>query len=145
LEEAASIFARIDGGVEWPIRRGTLESRRRSEPLERRSSGGAERPIRFSVGDVGKEAGGVADSRGRQGSSRAAGPDEPRLLPERLTKRETEILQLVADGLVTPEIAKKLTIAPETVKTHMHHILAKLEARSRAHAVTIGFRRGLID
>jgi DNA-binding CsgD family transcriptional regulator len=62
-----------------------------------------------------------------------------------LTERETEILQLVANGLVTPEIAQKLAISPETVKTHVLHILAKLEARSRAHAVTIGFRRRLID
>ena len=97
------------------------------------------------MGDVGKEAGGVADSRGRRGLSGAPGPDEPRLLPEHLTERETEILQLVADGLVTPEIAEKLAISPETVKTHMHHVLAKLEARSRAHAVTIGFRSRLIS
>jgi DNA-binding NarL/FixJ family response regulator len=97
------------------------------------------------VGDVGKEAGGVSDSRGRRGSSAAPRPDEPRLLPEHLTERETEILQLVADGLVTPEIAEKLAISPETVKTHMHHVLAKLQARSRAHAVTIGFRSRLIS
>jgi DNA-binding CsgD family transcriptional regulator len=97
------------------------------------------------VGDVGKEAGGVANGRGRQGSSGAPAPDAPRHLPEHLTQRETEILQLVADGLVSREIAEKLMIAPETVKTHMHHILAKLEARSRAHAVTIAFRSRLID
>jgi DNA-binding CsgD family transcriptional regulator len=47
--------------------------------------------------------------------------------------------------MVSREIAEKLMIAPETVKTHMHHILAKLQARSRAHAVTIGFRSRLID
>jgi DNA-binding CsgD family transcriptional regulator len=135
LEEAVSIFARIDGGVEWRIRRGTLELR-----LKRQD--GAADP--FSVGDVGKEGRGVAGSRGQQGPSGVPGPDAPRFLPERLTERETEILQLVADGLVTPEIAAKLAISPETVKTHMHHVLAKLEARSRAHAVTIGFRRCLI-
>ena len=97
------------------------------------------------MGDVGKKAEGMADSRGRQGSSGAPGPNELPLVQERLTERETEILQLVADGLVTPEIARKLAISPETVKTHILHILAKLEARSRAHAVTIGFRRRLID
>ncbi len=96
------------------------------------------------MGDVGNEAGDVAGSRGRRGSSGAPRPEAPGFLPEHLTERETEILQLVAEGLVTPEIAEKLVISPETVKTHMHHILAKLEARSRAHAVTIGFRRGLI-
>jgi DNA-binding NarL/FixJ family response regulator len=97
------------------------------------------------VGDVGKKAGRIAEAHGRQRSSGAPRGDAYPLLPEGLTERETEILQLVADGLVTPEIAEKLVISPETVKTHIHHILAKLEARSRAHAVTIGFRSGLID
>jgi DNA-binding NarL/FixJ family response regulator len=97
------------------------------------------------VGDVGKEAERTADARGGQGSSGAPGADVSRFLPEHLTERETEILQLVADGLVTPDIAEKLEISPQTVKTHMRHILAKLQARSRANAVTIGFRRRLID
>jgi DNA-binding NarL/FixJ family response regulator len=97
------------------------------------------------VGDVGKEPGGVADSRGRPESSKTPRTEPHAFLPEHLTARETQILQLVADGLVTPEIAQKLAISPETVKTHMHHVLAKLEARSRAHAVTIGFRSRLIS
>jgi DNA-binding CsgD family transcriptional regulator len=62
-----------------------------------------------------------------------------------LTDRETEILQLVADGLANPEIADRLFVARETVKSHVRHILAKLDARSRSHAVAIGLRRGLID
>ena len=97
------------------------------------------------MGDVGKKAEGVADSRGRQGSSKAPGTGVPGFRQEHLTERETEILQLVADGLVTPEIAAKIKISPETVKTHIHHVLAKLQARSRAHAVTIAFRSRLID
>jgi DNA-binding NarL/FixJ family response regulator len=95
------------------------------------------------VGEVGKEAGGVARP-GQQGSSSAPRAGAPRPLPEHLTEREAEILQLIADGLATREIAQSLGISWETVKTHVHHILAKLEARSRAHAVTIGFRSGLI-
>jgi DNA-binding NarL/FixJ family response regulator len=58
--------------------------------------------------------------------------------------REIEVLQLVADGLVNREIGDRLYLSEETVKSHVRHLLAKLEARSRAHAVAIGFRRRLI-
>ena len=60
------------------------------------------------------------------------------------TPREIEVLQLASDGLVNREIGTKLFLSEETVKSHIRHILAKLQARSRAHAVAIGFRRGLI-
>ena len=51
---------------------------------------------------------------------------------------------LVADGLVNREIGQRLFLSEETVKSHVRHLLAKLQARSRAHAVAVGFRRGLI-
>jgi DNA-binding NarL/FixJ family response regulator len=54
------------------------------------------------------------------------------------------VLQLVADGLVNREIGERLFLSEETVKSHVRHLLAKLQARSRAHAVAVGFRRGLI-
>jgi DNA-binding NarL/FixJ family response regulator len=60
------------------------------------------------------------------------------------TMREIEVLQLVADGLVNREIGARLYLSEETVKSHVRHLLAKLQARSRAHAVAVGFRRGLI-
>jgi len=60
------------------------------------------------------------------------------------TRREIEVLQLVADGLVNREIGQHLFLSEETVKSHVRHLLAKLQARSRAHAVAAGFRRGLI-
>ena len=60
------------------------------------------------------------------------------------TAREIEVLQLVSDGLVNREIGDRLFLSEETVKSHVRHILAKLQARSRAHAVAVGFRRGLI-
>src|SRR5215510_5814657 len=59
------------------------------------------------------------------------------------TAREIEVLQLVSEGLVNREIGDKLFLSEETVKSHVRHILAKLQARSRAHAVAVGFRRGL--
>ena len=61
-----------------------------------------------------------------------------------LTNREIEVLRLVSDGLANLMIGKCLFISVETVKSHLEHILAKLGASSRAHAVAIGFRRGLI-
>ncbi len=44
----------------------------------------------------------------------------------------------------TREIGHRLFLSEETVKSHVRHLLAKLQARSRAHAVAVGFRRGLI-
>ena len=61
------------------------------------------------------------------------------------TARETQVLQLISDGLVNREIGERLFLSEETVKSHVRHILAKLQARSRAHAVAVGFRRGLIN
>lgn len=63
----------------------------------------------------------------------------------RLTPRELEILQLLADGADTEEISRGLAIARETVKTHIRRLLAKLDARSRTHAVAIAFRRALVQ
>ena len=71
---------------------------------------------------------------------RPAGP-EPEHLP---TAREIEVLQLVSEGLVNREIGDRLYLSEETVKSHVRHLLAKLQARSRAHAVAVGFRRGLL-
>jgi DNA-binding NarL/FixJ family response regulator len=67
-----------------------------------------------------------------------------RELEQEPTARELEVLQLVADGLVNREIGQRLYLSEETVKSHVRHLLAKLQARSRAHAVAVGFRRGLI-
>ena len=61
------------------------------------------------------------------------------------TAREIEVLQLIAEGLVNREIGERLFLSEETVKSHVRHLLAKLQARSRAHAVAIGFRRELVD
>jgi DNA-binding NarL/FixJ family response regulator len=62
-----------------------------------------------------------------------------------LTAREREVLQLIADGLVNREIGVELHLSEETVKSHVRHLLAKLQARSRAHAVAIGLRRELVE
>jgi DNA-binding NarL/FixJ family response regulator len=64
---------------------------------------------------------------------------------EMLTAREREILQLLADGMSNADVAKKLFISQETVKSHVRHILAKLEADTRTHAVAIALRESIID
>lgn len=62
-----------------------------------------------------------------------------------LTPREREILQLLADGMSNADVAGKLFISQETVKSHVRHILAKLEADTRTHAVAIALRESIID
>lgn len=65
-------------------------------------------------------------------------------LEQEPTAREIEVLQLISEGLVNRDIGKMLFLSEETVKSHVRHLLAKLQARSRAHAVAVGFRRGLL-
>ncbi len=65
--------------------------------------------------------------------------------PDRLTERETEILQAVSTGNTNKEIAAELTISPNTVNFHMKNILAKLHLRNRAQAVAYAVRTGLVE
>jgi DNA-binding NarL/FixJ family response regulator len=62
-----------------------------------------------------------------------------------LTAREIDVLQLVAAGNANKEIAGRLSIAEDTVKSHVSNILSKLGANDRTHAVTIGLKRGIIE
>ena len=62
-----------------------------------------------------------------------------------LTAREREILKLLADGMSNSDVAAKLFISQETVKSHVRHILSKLEADTRTHAVAIALRQAIID
>jgi DNA-binding NarL/FixJ family response regulator len=64
---------------------------------------------------------------------------------EDLTSRELDVLRLIATGNANKEIACQLSIAEETVKSHVTNILAKLGANDRTHAVTIGLKRGIIE
>jgi len=97
--------------------------------------------------------------------SRGAGPDELRSavaaaveqerfvdpavpLPGsrgRLTRRQRQILQLLANGGSTTIAAEELQVSEETIRTHTKNLLARLEARNRAHAVAIGLRESLIE
>jgi DNA-binding NarL/FixJ family response regulator len=62
-----------------------------------------------------------------------------------LTARQREILQMLADGMQTDAVAKRLGLSTETVRTHTKRILAKLHADTRTQAVAIAIRNGLIE
>ena len=65
-------------------------------------------------------------------------------LPEPLTPREREVLQMISAGLGNKEIAGRLSISEHTVKFHVASILGKLGASTRTEAVSIGIRHGLV-
>ncbi len=62
-----------------------------------------------------------------------------------LTRRQRQILQLLADGHSTADAAHRLHLSAETVRTHTKATLGRLGARDRAHAVAIAFRTGMIE
>ncbi|MFT7600905.1 MAG: DNA-binding NarL/FixJ family response regulator [Acidimicrobiales bacterium] len=61
-----------------------------------------------------------------------------------ITKREEEVLQLIADGCSTPEVAEQLYISQKTVKNHLASIYQKLDARDRTQAVLAAVRMGIV-
>ena len=85
-------------------------------------------------------AGGVAPPRAGGGDQARPGRDR---LQRLLTDRELEVLKMVARGMSNAEIAEELTISPATAKTHVAHLLTKLDARDRIQLVIIAYQSGL--
>ncbi|MFD0201210.1 MULTISPECIES: response regulator transcription factor [Saccharothrix] len=62
-----------------------------------------------------------------------------------LSRREYEVLQLIADGMENQAVANELYVSVETVRTHVKNILRKLRARDRTHAVSLAYQAGLLS
>ena len=91
----------------------------------------------------------VASLRGRPVDQNAGAEVVPiqryRDLEHEPTKRELEVLRLIAEGLTSGEIGTRLYLSDETVRSHVRGLFAALRVNSRAQAVAVGFRRGMIS
>ena len=128
VADAREMFARkLDGRIDSAVQRITLLTAAGPAAVELTSV-----PIRDEVHAIGvmalvREAP-VVDGRRRP---------KPRLSP-----RQHQVLELLAQGRSTPEIARQLEISEETVRNHIRYLLAELRVRTRLEAVVVAFRNG---
>jgi len=83
-----------------------------------------------------------AASPGRAGAASPSAPDD---LPDNLTPREADVLRAIAAGQTNVEIAQTLFISEVTVKSHINHLFAKIQTRSRAEAVRYAYDHGIVN
>jgi DNA-binding NarL/FixJ family response regulator len=88
---------------------------------------------------------GGAYLQGELAGSLMAGPSQSTNGQPSLSPREAEVLQLVADGLENKQIARGLAISEATVKSYLKNVFAHLDVHSRAEAVAVGLRMGIIE
>jgi DNA-binding NarL/FixJ family response regulator len=96
---------------------------------------------RTAPGSGASEVCGLRDPAVKAGVGGRCTPDQ---LARVLTEREREVLTMVARGLSNAEIAEELTISPATAKTHVAHLLTKLDARDRIQLVIMAYQSGLV-
>jgi two-component system, NarL family, nitrate/nitrite response regulator NarL len=83
----------------------------------------------------------AASANGGQAANNAS--SDPEVLQSQLTRREMEVLRLLVDGASSAEIARTLDVSPNTVRTHVQGILAKLQVHSRLEAAAFAVRHNL--
>jgi two-component system, NarL family, nitrate/nitrite response regulator NarL len=77
--------------------------------------------------------------------ARSGDEHDARLLAEQLTARELRVLGLLVEGESSDQIAQRLSISPNTVRTHIQNVLTKLQVHSRLEAAAFAVRHGLVD
>lgn len=132
LDDAAVVTA-AEAGVSALVRRCEVTPERLVSVILKARDGGAEMPadlLAGLLGQVGRLQRQVLAPRGLRFSG--------------LSEREVEVLRLVADGLDTGEIARRLAFSERTIKSVLHDVTTRLQLRNRAHAVAFAVREGFI-
>jgi DNA-binding NarL/FixJ family response regulator len=133
-----SEFARIPPlGTPGPVASGLPTVGRTPGPAVRESAAGG------GFGGFGGRGPGASGPGAPGPTGAAATPSRGVQVTALLTDRECEVLRLVAAGLSNAEVANRLRISPATAKTHVAHLLTKLDARDRVQLVIIAFQAGL--
>lgn len=131
--DESTVIAAAEAGVSGLLRRGEVTAERLLEVVGKVAAGEAAVPsdlLARLLNQVGRLQRQVLSPRGLRFSG--------------LSEREIEVLRLLADGLDTGEIARKLSYSERTIKAVLHDVTARFQLRSRAHAVAYAVREGLI-
>jgi DNA-binding NarL/FixJ family response regulator len=131
--DEATVVAAAEAGVSGLLRRSEVTVERLIEVLEKVAAGEAAVPpdlLARLLDQVGRLQRQVLAPRGLRFSG--------------LSEREIDVLRLLADGLDTAEIARRLSYSERTIKAVLHDVTARFQLRSRAHAVAYAVREGLI-
>jgi DNA-binding NarL/FixJ family response regulator len=131
--DESTVIAAAEAGVSGLLRRGEVTAERLLEVVRKVAAGEAAVPsdlLARLLDQVGRLQRQVLAPRGLRFSG--------------LSEREIEVLRLLADGLDTGEIARRLSYSERTIKAVLHDVTARFQLRSRAHAVAYAVREGLI-
>lgn len=131
--DESTVIAAAEAGVSGLLRRGEVTAERLLEVVRKVAAGEAAVPadlLARLLDQVGRLQRQVLAPRGLRFSG--------------LSEREIQVLRLLADGLDTAEIARRLSYSERTIKAVLHDVTARFQLRSRAHAVAYAVREGLI-